>query len=78
LTTGDGLATGDGLTWFTAEDSLDSSSSILFISCVILASAAIEDSIECIPVLEVVGVVFSGHDSHWIVFSARASKRSHP
>jgi len=43
--------------------SLALSSSNLFINCVIFASVAIEDSIKCIPVLEVVGLVFSGQDS---------------
>ena len=59
-----GLITDVGLTWFTELGSLASSSSTLFINCVIFASEAIEDSIECIPVLEVVGLVFSGQDSH--------------
>ena len=35
--------------------SLSSSSSNLLINCVILASAGIEDSMECISVLEVIG-----------------------
>ena len=59
-----GLITSVGLTWFTELGSLASSSSSLLISCVIFASAAIEGSIECVPVLEVVVLVFSGQDSH--------------
>jgi len=58
------LITCVGLTWFTELGSLASINSILLINCVIFASAAIQDSIECILVLKVVGLVFSGQDSH--------------
>jgi len=50
------------LIWFTNFCSLASSSSSRLVSCVILDSVAIEDSMECIPVLDVMGLVFSGQD----------------
>jgi len=55
--------------------------SILLIRLKILASAAMDDSIEWRLPFEEIGFAFpyfSGVGSHWRVFLARSSNKSHP
>ena len=70
-----------GLTWVTRPDSFVSRASNLLIRLKLLASAAMNDSIEWRSPFEEKGFVvldFSEVYSHWMIFWARSLHSSHP
>ena len=76
-----GVENSFGLTWLTTVGSLVYRNSILLIRLEILALAAMDDSIEWkhpFEEIELVFLDFSRVGSHWCVFLARSSNKSHP